>query len=204
MPRPAYPAIVTWPCTLFVLVLVPVYWTHYGPGNFLWFSDIALFAVLIVLWRGDCLPFSMMAIGVLPLEAVWMVDFVAGGQATGLAAYMFDPGLPLYLRGLSLFHLFMPALVVWMLVRQGYDRRALCAQTALAWVVLPASRLLTAPEANVNWVHGIGEAGQAGLSAPVYLGLYMVLLPVVVYLPLHLLMRRFFRPCRRAGAQGAG
>lgn len=27
--------------TLFLLVLVPVYWAHYGPRNFLWFSDIA-------------------------------------------------------------------------------------------------------------------------------------------------------------------
>ena len=30
-------------CTLFICILVPVYWIQYGPGNFLWFSDIALF-----------------------------------------------------------------------------------------------------------------------------------------------------------------
>jgi hypothetical protein len=29
--------------TLFICVLAPVYVVQYGPGNFLWFSDIALF-----------------------------------------------------------------------------------------------------------------------------------------------------------------
>lgn len=28
--------------TLFVCLLVPVYLRHYGPANFLWFSDVAL------------------------------------------------------------------------------------------------------------------------------------------------------------------
>ena len=28
--------------TLFVCVVLPTYWRHYGPANFLWFSDLAL------------------------------------------------------------------------------------------------------------------------------------------------------------------
>ena len=28
--------------TAFVAVLVPTYWYHYGPGNFLYFCDLAL------------------------------------------------------------------------------------------------------------------------------------------------------------------
>ena len=36
--------------TLFICVLVPVYWVQYGPGNFLWFSDIALFVTAAALW----------------------------------------------------------------------------------------------------------------------------------------------------------
>jgi hypothetical protein len=197
VPRPAYPPIVTWPYTVFVAVLVPVYWHHYGPGNFLWFSDIALFAVLIALWTGNCLVFSMMAIGVLPLEVVWTLDFVTGGRMIGLAGYMFEEDRPLYLRGLSLFHLFLPPLIVWMLVRQGYDRRALVAQMALAWVVLPASWLLTPPADNINWVHGLGEAGATGVAPGLYLVAYMALLPVVVFVPMHLLLRRLCRPCGR-------
>ncbi|RWK70226.1 MAG: hypothetical protein EOR45_35080, partial [Mesorhizobium sp.] len=87
-PIPKHPLWITLPYTLFVAVLTPVYWLRYGPGNFLWFSDIALFAVLIALWTGSRLLYSMMAVGVLPLEFAWLADFVTGGKLTGLAAYM--------------------------------------------------------------------------------------------------------------------
>ena len=187
-----YPLWVRLPFTLFVAVLVPVYWRNYGPGNFLWFSDIALFAVLIALWTGNRLVYSMMAVGVLPLEMVWTVDFLSGGRLIGLAAYMFDASLPLYLRGLSLFHLMLPPLILWMLIRQGYDRRALVAQTLLAWAVLPLSFVLTSPEDNINWVYGIGPDAALALPPLLYLGLYIALLPLVVFAPMHLLLRRFF------------
>ena len=166
-----YPLWARLPFTLLVAVLVPVYWHHYGPGNFLWFSDIALFAVLIALWTGNRLVYSMMAIGVLPLEVIWTLDFLSLGTLFGLAAYMFEADRPLYLRGLSLFHLLLPPLVIWMLVKQGYDRRALAAQTLLAWVVLPATYVTTGPADNINWVHGLGPDAEQTLPPLLYLGL---------------------------------
>jgi len=36
--------------TLFVCILVPVYWRYYGPANFLWFSDLALLLTWAALW----------------------------------------------------------------------------------------------------------------------------------------------------------
>jgi hypothetical protein len=189
---PAYPLWATLPVTAFVIVLVPVYWHEHGPGNFLWFSDIALFAVLISLWTGNRLVYSMMAVGVLPFEVLWLIDFVAGGPL-GIAAYMFDPEEELHLRILSGFHFFIPPLIVWMLFRQGYDRRAWWAQTLLVWIVLPASWLLTSPEDNINFVHGLGEEPETFMPPLLYLGLYMALLPLVVILPLHKLMKRLFR-----------
>lgn len=193
---PAYPLWITLPYTAFVAVLVPVYWHEHGPGNFLWFSDIALLALLITLWTGNRLVYSMMAVGVLPLEAAWLADFIAGGSLIGLAGYMFDPQEPVHLRLLSSFHFFLAPLMVWMLVRQGYDRRALPAQTVFAWVVLAASWVLTSPENNINWVHGVGPEEERMMPLPpfVYLVLYMALLPVVAFVPLHLLLRFLFRP----------
>lgn len=190
---PAYPPWATLPVTTFTAVLIPVYWIEYGPGNFLWFSDIALFAVVIALWTGNRLVYSMMAVGVLPLEMAWLADFLTGGNLIGLAAYMFDPDLDLHMRVLSGFHLLLPPLIVWMLVRQGYDRRALPAQTLLAWIVLPATWLLTSPDDNINWVHGLGDDGHQILPPLVHLGLYMALLPVVALLPAHLLLKKLFR-----------
>lgn len=67
--------------TVFVALLVPVYWRHYGLQNFLWLSDIALFGVTINLWLGNSLLASTMALGVLILELAWNVDFFGSCSA---------------------------------------------------------------------------------------------------------------------------
>ena len=177
---------------LFLCVLVPVYWRHYGPTNFLWASDIALFLVFVAVWLEKPLPNSMMAIGVLPFELAWTVDFLAGARLIGMASYMFNPDLPLYLRALSLYHLALPPVMVFLLYRLGYDRRALLAQTLLVWIVLPATYLLTDPADNINLVFGLSREPQTSLPPLLYLALEMALLPIVVCLPAHLLLRRLF------------
>jgi hypothetical protein len=183
-------------CTLFICILVPVYWIQYGPGNFLWFSDIALFVTAASLWLESSLLASMMALSVVVLETVWILDFViglvAGDPVIGLSRYMFDAKIPLPIRLLSLFHIFLPVLLVWLLYRLGYDTRALVAQTILAWVVLPASYFLTKPADNVNWVHGWGSEPQKWLPAPLYLVLLMIGFAIVLYLPTHFLLKKLF------------
>jgi hypothetical protein len=199
---PVYPLWAVLPFTAMVAVIVPAYWVEYGPGNFLWFSDIALFLICYALWTGARLPVSMMAVGVLPLEIVWALDFITLGSLGGLAAYMFDDAYPLWLRALSLFHLPLLVAILWMLASQGYDRRAVGAQTLLAWMVLPLTWWLTDPQDNINWVHGLGPDGHEFLTPPLYLGLYMLLLPLAVFLPMHLLLKRFFSTARLEPAPG--
>lgn len=184
--------------TLAVAVIVPVYWVQYGPVNFLWFSDIALLVTVPALWLESRFLASMMAVGVMVPEIGWNADFFAGlltGESPfGITAYMFDADIPLYLRALSGFHVILPPLLVYLLFRLGYDPRALWAQTLLAWVVIPASRLLSTPEHNVNWVYGPGDFVQDWLPGPVYVGLLMLLFPLLFHLPAHLVFRRFFPP----------
>jgi hypothetical protein len=189
---PVYPPWAALSYTLLALVIVPVYWIEYGPQNFLWFSDIALFVTAWCLWTGHRLAYSMMAVGVLPLELVWTADFLTMGSLGGLAGYMFDDQYPLWLRGLSLFHLPLVAVLVWMLWRQGYDKRALWAQTLVAWIVLPLTWWLTDPDENINWVWGLGPHAHGFLSPQLYLVLFMAALPVAVYLPTHLVLKRLF------------
>jgi hypothetical protein len=94
--------------TIFVCALVPIYWREYGPANFLWFSDIALLALVPALWLENALLVSMLAISVVFFEALWNLDFffrlATGKPLIGLSAYMFDPRIPLFIRGLSCFH----------------------------------------------------------------------------------------------------
>jgi hypothetical protein len=95
--------------TLFVCIVVPIYWRQYGPANFLWFSDIALLALVPALWLESALLASMLAISVVFFEVVWNIDFFfrvfTGKSLVGLSAYMFDPNIPLFTRGLSDFHI---------------------------------------------------------------------------------------------------
>jgi hypothetical protein len=182
--------------SFFVIVLVPVYWRQYGPANFLWFSDIALFGTLAALWLESSLLASMMAVGVLLLELAWSIDIVArlltGVNPIGLGDYMFDERISIAIRALSLFHVVLPPLLVWMVYRLGYDERALAAQSILSLLVLPLSRLISAPEENINWVYGFGNEPQTLFSAPVYIALLMIGFPLLVYLPTHLGLSKLF------------
>ena len=122
--------------TLFLLVLVPVYWVHYGPRNFLWFSDIALLTTGVTLWVESPLLASMMMLAVLLPEIAWNLDFfgrlLTGHTMLGMSAYMFDGRTPGYLRALSLFHVPLPIGLVWLVTQLGYDRRAWLYQSLLA------------------------------------------------------------------------
>lgn len=183
--------------TLFVCVLVPIYWRQYGPANFLWFSDIALLAMVPALWLESPLLVSMMALAVVLPELAWNVDYfyrlLTGVSLIGLTNYMFDTRIPLFIRALSLFHVGLPLLILWMLHRLGYDRRAWLLQTLVAIVVLPLSYVFSNPSENVNWVYGLGEKPQTALPAPLFVGLLMLMFALVVYLPTHWLFKAIFR-----------
>ena len=115
--------------TAFMAVLVPVYWHYYGPTNFLYFCDVALFLTLVGIWLESPLLISMCAVGILVPQAVWVVGFLveprSASRSIGMTDYMFDAENSLFLRGLSLFHGWLPFLLVYLVWRLGYDRRAL-------------------------------------------------------------------------------
>jgi hypothetical protein len=182
--------------TLFLCVLVPVYWIHWGPRNFLWFSDIALLGTGVALWLESSLLASMMTLAIALPELAWNVDFfgrlVTGRDILGLSGYMLDRSKPRFLRALSLFHVGLPIVLVWLVHRLGYDRRAWASQTAVALIVLPVSYWLTEPDDNVNWVYGPGSKPQTWISRRLYLALVMIFFPLGIYLPTHLLLSALF------------
>jgi hypothetical protein len=184
--------------TLFLCILVPAYWrkADAGPLNFLWFSDIALLATCLALWLDNPLIASTMAVGVLLPELFWNLSFVVhlltGKSMTSLTDYMFDSRRPRFMRALSLFHVILPPLLLWLAARLGYDARAFLAMTLLSTIVLPLTYASTKPEHNINWVHGWGRTRSAGLPPLVYLALLMLAFPLVVFLPTHLVLRALF------------
>ena len=191
----------------FVAVLVPYYWQAYGPTNFLYFCDVALLMTLVAVWYESSLWASMPAVGILIPQALWQVDFLGmaiGLPVTGMTGYMFDLKLTLVTRGLSFFHFWLPLLLLWLIWRLGYDRRAFKAWTLLAWgLVLICFFVMPAPPApadnpnlpvNINYVYGFSDQKpQEWLPPLVYLSTLLVVLPTCIYWPTHWLLRRVFR-----------
>ena len=99
--------------TAFMFVLVPFYWRTYGPSNFLYFCDVALFLTLVGIWTENKLLISLPTVGILLPQIAWVIDFLGGlfgFPPIGMTDYMFDAIIPMLARGLSLFHGWLPLL----------------------------------------------------------------------------------------------
>jgi hypothetical protein len=194
--------------TAFVTVLVHYYLDFYGPANFLWICDIALLLTVAALWLENRFLTSMQLVAVLLPSLVWLADFLfrllTGHFLTRWTHYMFRSDIPLTIRALSLYHAWLPFLLLWLVGRNGYDRRGWIAQTLLTWVVLPVCFVFTDPVRAINGVFGpSGEHPQRWVAPSLWLGLMMFVYPLGVYLPTRFTLRGLFRerPCAHlAGA----
>lgn len=184
----------------FMAVLVPVYLTQYGPTNFLYFCDIALILTLVGIWAESALLVSICAVGILAPQTLWVVDFAAqaaGHPLTGMTAYMFNRETSPFLRGLSLFHGWLPFLLVYLVWRLGYDRRAWAAWSVLAVVVLFVCFFLMPPPrpdpgltpVNINYVWGMSDnAAQTMMPAWAWFTGLVVGIPLLICWPTHRLL----------------
>jgi hypothetical protein len=199
-------------CSAFVAVLVPYYWISYSPWNFLYFCDVALLIGLVALWTERPLLASLPAVGLALPQLLWCLDFLTGARITGMTGYMFESQRSLLVRGLSLFHGWLPFLLLWLVWRLGYDRRAFWGWTAASTCILLASFFLApAPPApadhpdyavNINYVHGLSDQKPQTVMHPLlWLMIMIVGFPLVFYLPTHLALAAWF-PAVGQGGRG--
>lgn len=142
--------------TLWMLLWVPVYWIENGPANFLWLCDFANFVLLAAIWLESPLLATSQVSGILLIQVIWAFDYFGalftGSHPVGGTEYMFDAAEPVWLRALSLFHLWTVPLLFWLVRRVGHDPRGWKLQTAIALVLFPLGQQLGTPEQNLNWM----------------------------------------------------
>ncbi len=177
--------------TLWVAVWAPIYWTHYGAQNLLFFCDLGNFFVAAALWLESPFLISWQATGLLLFQTLFAIDLAmalfSGWHVLGATTFMFDPNLPLALRLLSLFHVVMPPLLLWCIHRLGYDSRGWKAQTLLTWILVPINYFWR-PQYDVNWARGPFFQEQHIVPGWFYLLAYLLIVPAAVYWPTHRLL----------------
>ncbi len=188
--------------TIWIVLWVPFYWRQYGTQNFLYFCDLGNVLIAAALWLESPLLFSWQATGLLLFQSLYTIDLwgaiLSGRHFIGGTEYMFDQGIPLFVRLLSLFHVVTPPLLLWAIRRLGYDGRGWKYQTLTAWVVVPINYFWR-PEFNVNWARGPLRE-QHIVPGWLYLTAYLIAVPLLVYWPTHLALRWW---TARRGAPGS-
>lgn len=216
-PRQEYqiPASVRWGFTAFMFVLVPYYWIEYGPTNFVYFCDIALFLTLAAVWTEKRIYASIAAVGITLPQLIWQLDFLGtmfDFPLAGITGYMFNDQYSLFARGLSFFHFWLPMLLLYLVHRLGYDRRAFWGWTLISWAaMLVAYFLLPAPgdvlsfptqPRNVNYVYGLSpDSPQTWMSSTTWLAILLAGLPLIVYLPTHMMLKRLYATVNKDAAE---
>ena len=186
-----------------LLVIVPIYAFEHGLANFLWFSNVALILAAVATVLEHKKLASMIAVGVLIPELAWNFDLfialVTGSHPLGLTRYMFQADIPLIARLLSLYHVILPPLLIYLLYQLGYHHHAWRTQIILGWAVLLATYTLTDPQANINWAFGPGEEPQTFTHPLAWLAIILIAYPLLIVLPTHAILRLIFKtppqPC---------
>ncbi len=166
---------------IFITIFIPVYWIGYGPANFLWYSDLVFaLAFLATIFESRFLA-SMAASGGLITSTIWNFDFIFtllafffGSEVTGFTGYIFNPNYPLWVRIFTLFHIATPPLLLWLIFRLGYNRKAWLFQILFSWIIIPITWFITDPSRNINLVYNYQIFEWLNFKP----GLYLVLLGI--------------------------
>ncbi len=179
---------------VWLLIWIPSYWRTWGASNFLQLCDVSVILTCVGLLANNGLLLSSQAVVSPLVDLAWMVD--AGSQLfrhrlTGGTDYLFASQYSLAVRLESLFHVVLPFLLIWVVYRAGYDSRGLVLQSVITAMAFAASRFTT-PAKNMNFAFADPffrrQWGPPAMHVTVSV-LFMILL---VYLPTHILLRRFF------------
>ena len=176
------PPAVKWASAAWLALWLPLHLAAYPASTFLWWCAHGAVLAVIGLCLESRLVVSWQAVALLVPQTLYAAEASARlvtGWRGGGTSYLFDPAIPLEVRALSLFHFGMPLLLVWAVRRLGYDRRALLVQVVAGTLVSLAS--LAVGPINVWYARAAREHPVAAL----------LLSPIVLWVPVHLWLRRY-------------
>lgn len=185
-----------WLALLWVLIWIPAYWRTWGASNFLQLCDIAVILTCAGIWNHSRLLVSSQAVGSLLIDLLWTADAACrlflGHHFIGGTEYLFEGRYPLWVRLLSLFHVVMPAVLLWAVHRIGYDPRGVALQCVITVLAFAAARF-TNPAKNMNFAFTDPFFHRSWGPPPVHVAVSALFMAVAVYLPTDLVLKRLFQ-----------
>lgn len=179
--------------TLWMALWVPVVLTSQGPQNFWWLCNLAQFILLYSIWTSDRLLISSQAGTVVVVGIVWTLDFAGalliGSSPFGITTYMFNDDLPIALRATSTYHIWLPAFMIWLCRRHGYDRRGPWLQCGIGTAAIVGSWIFGEPVRNLNYTVAPFGIEQTWLPQVAYIPLLCIGTALLLYLPGHLVVK---------------
>jgi hypothetical protein len=186
--------ILRWVALLLFAAWFPAYAHYWGWANFLHVCDAAVILTCAGLWWGNSALLSSQALNAVLADFLWCLDagwrIVFGKHLIGGTEYMWDSHYPFWLRLISLFHIFLPILLVWAVNRVGYDRRALALQSGILVVLLIASRFFD-PALNINYAFLDPVFHRSWGSGPVHLFVIWLAMVIFTYWPVAWVLQKF-------------
>lgn len=196
-PAGTIPDYARWLAVLWLLIWVPIYWRTWGGANFVQLCDIAVVLTCIGLWTRSSLLISSQAVASILIACAWALDaswkILLGHHLTGGTEYLFDPQYPVWIRLLSLYHLALPIVLIWAVLRLGYDRHGFRLQCAIVPFSFIAARF-TPPQQNMDFAFTDPFLHRSWGPPPVHVAISVLFMIFVVYYPTDLLLRRLVPP----------
>ncbi len=193
--RRAFPSWARWAALAWLAFWVPVYWLFWGPHNFVFLCDIAVFLTCIGIWADNALLISSQAVSSLIVDAMWAVDAgwreAFGRHIFGGTEYLFETSHPLWLRLVSFYHVAMIVVLLWALVRAGYDRRGWALQARIVAAAFVAARFTPASQ-NINFAFRLPVVDKPFGPAPLHVAVSVAFMIFVVYWPTHWALKKIF------------
>ena len=194
---PGYPTWMRWTSLAWFLLWFTAYWRTWGLANFVHLCDVAVILTCIGMWTNSALLISSQAVGVLIVDAAWALDafwmICLRHPLFGGNEFLLDARYPLWVRLLTVFHLAMPALLLWGLVCLGYDRRGWALQCAIALPIFVLARF-TSPDKNIDFAFTDPFLHRQWGPPPTHVLISWLFMVVVVYWPTHAALKRLFPP----------
>jgi hypothetical protein len=181
-----------WLTLSWLALYLPVYTQAYGVWHFFQLCNAGLIISCFAILSRQQLFISSQALGSSGIGLFWVADQLAwigtGQPLHGGTAYLWQSSIPPLARILSIYHVVLPLILLWIVYRRGYERRAWLLQCSiLAGTGLIGVWFAPATE-NINYVfYWPDETVSYTISWPRLITMFLVV-SCALYWPLHRLL----------------